>query len=72
MTDLEVRVSPIEGGWRVQSAGIADLMFLSGAWAEEKARSLAACLARCGADVLLVICDRASRVVGTRRYFAMA
>lgn len=72
MTDLEVRVGPVEGGWRVQSAGLADLMFLSGARAEEKARHLAACLARCGADVLLVVQDRASRVIGTRRYFAMA
>lgn len=72
MTDLEVTVSPIEGGWRVQSAVIADLMFLSGARAEEKARHLAACLARCGADVMLVIQDRTSRVIGTRRYFAMA
>lgn len=71
MTNLEVRVSPIQGGWRVQSAGLADLMFLSGARAEEKARNLAACLARCGIDVMLVIHDRASQVVGARRYFAI-
>ena len=67
MTDLTVEVSPVAGGWRVASAGLQDLMFLSGARAEEKARSLAACLARCGADVRLVVQDRRRQVVGTRR-----
>jgi hypothetical protein len=70
--DHEVRVAPVEGGWCVQSAGVAEMMFLSGARAEEGAKSLAACLARCGMDVNLVVQDRRAQVVGARRYFAAA
>jgi hypothetical protein len=68
--DFEVTVAPVEGGWCVQSAGMAELMFLSGARAEEGGKALAATLARCGKDVSLVVQDRRFQVVGARRYFA--
>jgi hypothetical protein len=47
-------------------------MFLSGARAEEKARSLATCLAALGSDVLLSVHDRLGGLVATRRYFGDA
>jgi hypothetical protein len=68
--DLEITVAPVDGGWCVQSAGMVETMYLSGARAEESAKALAACLARCGTDVNLVIQDRRAQVVGARRYFA--
>jgi len=47
-------------------------MFLSGARAEEKARSLAACLAELGSDVRLTVHDLRGQLVATRIYWGDA
>jgi hypothetical protein len=65
-----ILVTPVEGGWCVECSMTGQLMFLSGAKAEEKARSLAQCLASGGQDVRVVIHDLSKQVVATRRYFS--
>jgi hypothetical protein len=67
--DRQITVRPVAGGWCVDCELTQGLMFLSGARAEEKARSLAACLAGLGSDVLLSVHDRLGGLVATRRYF---
>ncbi|MBA4792756.1 MAG: hypothetical protein H2041_03725 [Phenylobacterium sp.] len=69
--DNVVAVRPVDGGWSVISC-LSDqpLMFVSGAAAEAKARSLAQVIARAGGDALVVIHDRRDVMVGTFRYFA--
>lgn len=70
--DRQVIVRPIAGGWCVDCELTQELMFLSGARAEEKAKSLAACLAGLGSDVMLSVHDRLGGLVATRRYFGDA
>ncbi len=69
--DNVVTVRPVEGGWSVSSS-LSDqpLMFMSGAAAEAKARSLAEVIAAAGGDVLVIVHDRRDVMVGTFRYFA--
>ncbi|MDP1874565.1 hypothetical protein [Phenylobacterium sp.] len=69
--DNVVSVSPVEGGWSV-TCGLADhpLMFISGADAEAKARSLAQLIASAGGDAQVLVHDRRNTLVGTLRYFA--
>jgi hypothetical protein len=70
MTDHEIKVVPVDGGWSVQCrlAG-APQMFLSGARAEESARRLAERVAASGADARVVVHDRSHALVGAQRYF---
>lgn len=70
--DRQIVVRPVAGGWCVDCEVAQGLMFLSGARAEEKAKSLAACLAGLGSDVLLSVHDRLGGLVATRRYFGDA
>ena len=67
--DRQITVRPVAGGWCVECEVGGELMFLSGARAEEKAKSLAACFADLGSDVLLSVHDRLGGLVATRRYF---
>lgn len=67
--DRKITVRPVGGGWCVASSDTAELMFQSGARAEEKARALAACLAELGSDVHLEVHDLSDQLVATRRYF---
>jgi hypothetical protein len=67
--DRKITVRPIGGGWCVACSVTGELMFLSGARAEEKARALAACFARLGSDVHLEVHDLRDQLVATRRYF---
>jgi hypothetical protein len=60
-----IQVLPVDGGWTVDcSLSGQPLMFLSGARAEEKARSLAICLAGMGQDVRVVVHDRMKTPIG--------
>ncbi|MFT4936964.1 MAG: hypothetical protein ACI9LT_003687 [Pseudoalteromonas distincta] len=70
-TDNVVSVTPVDGGWSVTS-GLADhpLMFMSGAHAEAKARSLAQLIAAAGGDAQVIVHDRRNTLIGTVRYFA--
>jgi len=70
MSELMVFVRPAGNGWQVETAFAgAPLMFLSGAKAEAAAHDLARRLSRRGgAPAQVVIEDRASQVVGARRY----
>ncbi|HEY8572774.1 hypothetical protein [Phenylobacterium sp.] len=70
--DRQITVRPVAGGWCVECEMTGELMFLSGARAEEKARSLAACLAELGSDVRLSVHDRQGGLIATRRYFGDA
>jgi hypothetical protein len=73
MTDHEIKVVPVDGGWSVQCRLVgAPQMFLSGARAEETARRLAQTVARAGADARVVVHDRSHALVGTQRYFGAA
>lgn len=69
--DNVVAVRPVEGGWSVTSS-LSDhpLMFISGADAEAKARSLAQVIASAGGDAQVVVHDRRNTLIGTVRYFA--
>jgi hypothetical protein len=74
MREVMVFVRPAGGGWQVETDGFADapLMFLSGAKAETAAHALARRLSRRGgAAAQVVIEDRASQVVGAKRYPAV-
>jgi hypothetical protein len=69
--DQLISVVPVEGGWSVQCALTGQsLLFLSGARAEENARSLATCIARLGYDTRVVVHDRRNVMIGSLRYFA--
>ncbi|MBW0151067.1 MAG: hypothetical protein Q8L59_12900 [Phenylobacterium sp.] len=70
-SDNVVSVTPVDGGWSVTS-GLADhpLMFMSGAHAEAKARSLAQLIAAAGGDAQVIVHDRRNTLIGTVRYFA--
>jgi hypothetical protein len=70
--DRQITVRPVAGGWCVESEILGELMFLSGARAEEKARSLAACLAELGSDVRLTVHDLRGQLVATRIYWGDA
>jgi hypothetical protein len=70
--DRKITVRPVSGGWCVASSETGELMFLSGARAEEKARALAACFAQMGSDVHLEVHDLRDQLVATRRYFGDA
>lgn len=71
--DREITVRPVAGGWCVERNDLTgELMFLSGARAEEKAKSLAALLASTGSDVRLNVHDRQGGLIATRRYFGDA
>ncbi|HMO42599.1 MAG TPA: hypothetical protein PKB04_04605 [Phenylobacterium sp.] len=67
--DNIISVTPVEGGWAVTS-GLSDqpLMFLSGAQAEAKARSLAKLIAAYGGDAQVVVHDRRNVQVGALRF----
>lgn len=69
--DNIVSVTPVEGGWAVTSS-LSDqpMMFLSGAEAEAKARSLARLIAAAGGDAQVIVHDRRNAMVGAVRYFA--
>jgi hypothetical protein len=73
MTELKVFVRPAASGWQVETAfADAPQMFLSGAKAEVAAHDLARRLSRRGgAAAEVVIEDRASQVVGAKRYPAV-
>ncbi|THD79452.1 MAG: hypothetical protein E7812_10320 [Phenylobacterium sp.] len=68
--DRLIVVGPVPGGWCVQTDRMGDLMFLSGALAEEKAGRLAMGIAAAGLDVRVDIHDRHDLLVTTRCYFA--
>lgn len=69
--DLQLRVRPAAGGWRVDCVLTGSpLMFLSGAKAEAKAHALAQVVAATGRDARVVVLDRREQVVGSTRYFA--
>jgi hypothetical protein len=70
--DRFITVRPVSGGWCVACELTGQLMFLSGARAEEKARSLALLLSGLGSDVQLAVHDRRDELVATRRYFGDA
>lgn len=70
--DRVITVRPVGGGWCVACSLTGELMFLSGARAEEKARALAACFAELGSDVHLEVHDLRDQLVATRRYFGDA
>jgi hypothetical protein len=70
--DRVITVRPVSGGWCVSCGSTGDLMFLSGARAEEKARALARCFADLGSDVQLAVHDLRDQLVATRRYFGDA
>lgn len=69
--DNIVSVTPVDGGWAVTSS-LSDqpMMFLSGAQAEAKARSLAKLIAGAGGDAQVIVHDRRNALVGAVRYFA--
>ncbi|MDO8902163.1 MAG: hypothetical protein Q7V15_12495 [Phenylobacterium sp.] len=71
-SDNLITVTPVEGGWSVTSS-LCDhpLMFMSGAHAEAKARSLAQLIATAGGDAQVVVHDRRNALIGTVRYFAV-
>jgi hypothetical protein len=68
--DQTIAVVPVEGGWSVICALSQPLMFISGAKAEEKARSLGQVLAKLGHDARVLVHDRSQALVATIRYFA--
>jgi len=70
MNEVMVFVRPAGGGWQVETqVSDSPLMFLSGAKAETAAHDLARRLSRLGgAAAQVVVEDRASQVVGARRY----
>jgi hypothetical protein len=70
--DRVITVRPVGGGWCVACEATGELMFLSGARAEEKARALARCFAALGSDVQLAVHDLRDQLVATRRYFGDA
>ncbi len=64
-----ISVLPVEDGWIVQGPSIKQaLRFLSGARAEQMARSLATALARSGQDAEVAIHDRNHVLIGKTRY----
>ena len=69
--DNVISVTPVSGGWAVTSS-LSDqpLMFLSGAQAETKARSLARVIAGAGGDAQVIVHDRRNVMIGAVRYFA--
>lgn len=69
--DNIISVTPVGGGWAVTSS-LSDqpLMFLSGAQAETKARSLARVIAEAGGDAQVIVHDRRNVMIGAVRYFA--
>ena len=68
-----ILVMPVSGGWSVHcSLTNNDLMFFSGARAEQAARSLGACLAGLGHDTRVAVHDRYSLLIGTAHYFPIA
>jgi hypothetical protein len=67
--DRLISVRPVSGGWCVRCVDTGELMFLSGARAEEKAQSLALLLSALGSDVQLSVHDLRDQLVATRRYF---
>jgi hypothetical protein len=71
MYDAEFVVSPVEGGWMVESStGLAPLMFYSGARAEAKAEAIARAITASGLDARVVVLDRTGRLAGTKRFWA--
>jgi len=73
MREVMVFVRPAGGGWQVETAvSDAPLMFLSGAKAESAAHDLARRISRRGGSAAQVVVeDRLSQVVGSRRYPAV-
>jgi hypothetical protein len=68
--DCEILVLPAAGGWSVEfSPNQSPWMFLSGAKAEEGARTLAKRIADSGRDATVLIHDRRQMLVGSWRYF---
>jgi cell division protein FtsZ len=71
--DHIIIVAPVDGGWTVRcDEDMQPLMFLSGARAEEHARTLAQRFAGMGDDAEVVIHDRQDTLVGATRYRAGA
>jgi hypothetical protein len=71
LRDHVIKVTPVEGGWSVESALTSHpLLFFSGARAEAQARSLAEVVAKTGHDAQVVVHDRRNMLVGTVRFFA--
>lgn len=71
MADVTMQVKPASGGWRVDcDLPLERMYFRSGARAESVAYELAMRLSDVGHDVRVIITDRASQIVATRRYFA--
>jgi hypothetical protein len=73
MREVMVFVRPAGSGWQVETAvSDAPQMFLSGAKAESAAHELARKISRRGGtSAQVVVEDRASQVVGARRYPAV-
>jgi hypothetical protein len=69
MTDVQVIVSPAQGGWILHSAPYPPLVFLSGGRAEAGAHRLGQSLASAGSDALVLVHDRRGQVIGETRYF---
>jgi hypothetical protein len=71
MHDQLIAVRPVPGGWAVDCPFAGQhLLFLSGAAAERKAKSLALCAAGAGLDAEVRVYDRRETLVGTSRYSA--
>ena len=68
MSDIQVIVSPAQGGWMLHSEPHSPLVFLSGGRAEAGAHRLARSLARAGSDALVLVQDRCGQVIGVTRY----
>ena len=68
-----IAVRPVQGGWSVEWPGLGqELVFLSGAVAEQKARAMAQCVAGIGMDAEVRVHDRRETLIGTACYFASA
>jgi hypothetical protein len=71
MADVTMQVQPASGGWRVDcDLPLERTYFRSGARAEKVACDLAIRLSGAGHDVQVIISDRTSQIIATRRYFA--
>jgi hypothetical protein len=71
MNQHTVGVHAVQGGWEVDcSFSASPLMFLSGAVAEAKARTLAACAAAEGFDVTMEVHDQRDHIVATLHFYA--
>jgi hypothetical protein len=69
MVNISITVAPVQGGWVVASPfSDCDLLFLSGARAEAKARELAHLAVALGMVADVKVHDRKAALIATRVY----